>query len=84
MLKIENLSFGYSKNGLVLHQFHLELKKGELLAIMGPSGCGKSTLLRLIAGFISPSSGTLQLKAKKISYAFQEPRLFQQFPPPKA
>ena len=76
MLKIENLSFGYSKNNLVLRQLRMELKKGELLAIMGPSGCGKSTLLRLIGGFLSPSSGTLQINAKKISYAFQEPRLF--------
>ena len=76
MLNIQNLSFEYQKDVKVLEHFHLELQKGELLAIMGPSGCGKSTLLQLIAGFLSPISGTIKSDAQKISYAFQEPRLF--------
>ena len=76
MMKIQNLSFGYKKNAPVLKDLHLELQKGELLAVMGPSGCGKSTLLQLIAGFLSPTDGSIQTEANKISYAFQEPRLF--------
>ena len=76
MMKIQNLSFGYKKNAPVLKDLHLELQKGELLAVMGPSGCGKSTLLQLIAGFLSPTDGSIQTEGSKISYAFQEPRLF--------
>ena len=76
MMKIQDLSFGYKKNAPVLQNFNLALQKGELLAIMGPSGCGKSTLLQLIAGFFSPTDGVIQTDAEKISYAFQEPRLF--------
>ena len=76
MMKIQNLSFGYKKNAPVLKDLHLELQKGELLAVMGPSGCGKSTLLQLIAGFLSPTDGSIQTEANTISYAFQEPRLF--------
>ena len=76
MMKIQDLSFGYKKNAPVLQNFNLDLQKGELLAIMGPSGCGKSTLLQLIAGFLSPTDGVIQTDAEKISYAFQEPRLF--------
>ena len=76
MMKIQDLSFGYKKNAPVLQNFNLDLQKGELLAIMGPSGCGKSTLLQLIAGFFSPVDGNIQTDAKRISYAFQEPRLF--------
>ena len=76
MMKIQDLSFGYKKNAPVLQNFNLDLQKGELLAIMGPSGCGKSTLLQLIAGFFSPTDGFIQTDAEKISYAFQEPRLF--------
>ena len=76
MLKIQNLSFGYKKDTPVLKNFELELTAGELVAVMGPSGCGKSTLLQLIAGFLSPSEGGIQTDAKKISFAFQEPRLF--------
>ena len=76
MMKIQDLSFGYKKNAPVLQNFNLALQKGELLAIMGPSGCGKSTLLQLIAGFFSPTDGVIQTDAERISYAFQEPRLF--------
>ena len=76
MLKIENLSFAYDRNHSIFNGFDLELKKGELLALMGPSGCGKSTLLGLISDFLKPKSGTIVCNAQRISYAFQEPRLF--------
>ncbi|WP_019903522.1 ATP-binding cassette domain-containing protein [Methylobacterium sp. 77] len=39
----------------------LDMPPGEILCLLGPSGCGKSTLLRLIAGFETPSSGTIRL-----------------------
>ncbi len=76
MLKIESLSFAYDREHPIFNGFNLELNKGELLALMGPSGCGKSTLLGLISGFLKPASGTIACNAQKISYAFQEPRLF--------
>ena len=37
-----------------LSSIHLDIDKGEFVAISGPSGCGKSTLLRLIAGLDAP------------------------------
>lgn len=75
MLKMDKLSFSYGEKE-VLHELNLELGRGEILAVMGPSGCGKSTLLQLIAGLQSPKSGSILCNAKRISYAFQEPRLF--------
>jgi iron(III) transport system ATP-binding protein len=39
----------------------LDVRLGELFAILGPSGCGKTTTLRLIAGFERPDAGTLEL-----------------------
>ena len=42
------------------------VERGEFLCIIGPSGCGKTTLLRMIAGFIPPSSGDIQLDGQSI------------------
>src|SRR5699024_11065107 len=66
----------------VLRALDLELRSGEIVAIVGPSGCGKSTLLRLVAGLDRPSAGTIGLGAtaltgtdERTAVAFQEPRL---------
>ncbi len=41
----------------IVENIHLELRAGEIVALLGPSGSGKSTLLRMIAGLIAPTSG---------------------------
>ena len=71
LLKVSNLSFGYSKDKLLFNDFNISLKKGELKAIVGESGAGKSTLFELILGNIKPSSGTLRVA--KCSQIFQDP-----------
>ena len=43
----------------VLKDINLEIKPGEFFAFLGPSGCGKTTLLRLVAGFLSATSGSV-------------------------
>lgn len=40
----------------------LGVQSGELLSLLGPSGCGKTTVLRMIAGFVTPSGGTIRLR----------------------
>ncbi|WP_051575216.1 ABC transporter ATP-binding protein [Sporolactobacillus terrae] len=50
-----------------LKRINLTIKDGEFLAILGPSGCGKTTLLRLIAGFDTPSEGTIEMEGNKVS-----------------
>jgi len=75
MLIFKNVSFSYGGNQ-VLKDLSFTLDNGELLAVMGPSGCGKSTLLSLVAGLQKPADGQIESDFNRISFAFQEPRLF--------
>jgi len=45
----------------------LELNQGEFVSLLGPSGCGKTTTLRMIAGFIEPSAGTIEMDGQMLS-----------------
>jgi len=59
----------YEDNGskyLAVKNVNISVREGEFLSIIGPSGCGKSTLLNLIAGLISPSSGSILLDEDEI------------------
>ncbi|MBI2791917.1 MAG: ABC transporter ATP-binding protein [Gammaproteobacteria bacterium] len=49
---------------MALQNIHLEINKGEKVALIGRNGAGKSTLLRLIAGQIKPSTGTIHVNGK--------------------
>ncbi|MGA8864891.1 MAG: polyamine ABC transporter ATP-binding protein [Gallionella sp.] len=45
----------------------VDIKKGEIFALLGSSGCGKSTLLRMLAGFEVPTSGNMYLDGEDIA-----------------
>ncbi|MDP9137218.1 MAG: thiamine ABC transporter ATP-binding protein [Pseudomonadota bacterium] len=72
-------------DGMAMH-FDLEVGKGEFVAIMGPSGAGKSTLLDLVAGFLTPTTGTIRIdgqdmngrppRGRPLSILFQDNNLF--------
>src|SRR5271156_4092345 len=47
----------------------LSLAEGELVSLLGPSGCGKTTTLRMIAGFIKPTAGTIEMNGQALSSA---------------
>jgi lipoprotein-releasing system ATP-binding protein len=50
----------------VLHGIDLEIKEGEIVAILGPSGAGKSTLLHLLGLMEQPSAGTLKIQGEEV------------------
>jgi iron(III) transport system ATP-binding protein len=52
---------------VALDGINLDVRTGELLAVLGPSGCGKTTLLRLIAGFEAPDAGTVTVGGRLVS-----------------
>ena len=59
MLKVQNISFNYTKKNTVLSDFNFTLKPGDHLCVMGESGCGKSTLLKAIYGLLDLQKGTI-------------------------
>ena len=65
MIKIENLTKFYGGTQ-ILYDVNLEVKKGEIFAIVGHSGAGKSTLLRCINGLESYQGGSLKVFDKEI------------------
>ena len=74
MLDVSGLtkSFGTGSNKLqVLKGIEMNLKSGELVALMGPSGCGKSTLLNIIGGLLPADSGDIALKDR--NYGLKNP-----------
>lgn len=67
MLNIENLYKTYSGGDTALQGVNIELKKGEIAAVIGPSGAGKSTLIRCINRLVESSNGKIYLKDKEIN-----------------
>ncbi|WP_301925283.1 ABC transporter ATP-binding protein [Corynebacterium glaucum] len=59
---------------VAIPDFNLDVHEGEFFTFLGPSGCGKSTALRTLAGFISPSSGTILIDEKDVTYAHPSKR----------
>mgnify|MGYP001437335856 CR=1 FL=1 len=61
LLKLENInkSFGNVK---VLNDINLNIKSGEIVALVGDNGAGKSTLIKVITGIHSPNSGNIYFK----------------------
>src|SRR5688572_7420455 len=45
----------------------LELESGEFFTLLGPSGCGKTTTLRMVAGFETPSEGTIRIDGADVA-----------------
>lgn len=79
-----NMTFKSGSESIsVLENIDLDVSTGEFLCLVGPSGCGKSTLLSIMAGFLSPTSGTVTIDQEEISgpdprriFVFQERGVF--------
>jgi putative spermidine/putrescine transport system ATP-binding protein len=50
-----------------VQDFNLDVEKGEFVSFLGPSGCGKTTTLRMVAGFETPTDGTIRLDGSDIT-----------------
>jgi NitT/TauT family transport system ATP-binding protein len=69
LIEIRGVSAGYENKRqktrlIALKDVHLDVYRGEFVAIVGPSGCGKTTLINMIAGFIKPLEGSIRVDGK--------------------
>ena len=86
ILEIEGLGHHFVHDGAtvpVLRDLSLAVRCGELVCLIGRSGCGKSTLLKIVAGFLTPTTGRCRLDGRPIGrpgpdrgVVFQEDALF--------
>ncbi len=66
-IDIRNLTFSYSGNKVpVINNISLEIKKGEIIALVGPNGAGKSTFIRLLCRLYDPEAGSIMLDGNNI------------------
>ncbi|MBE2166282.1 ABC transporter ATP-binding protein [Acinetobacter sp. ACIN00229] len=66
LIEVKNLSFNRGER-VIYDNISLNIRRGQITAIMGPSGTGKTTLLRLIGGQLVPDQGEVLLDAKDIA-----------------
>ena len=75
MIELKNVSVSYDDQS-VIQDLSVTFEDGHIYAIAGASGIGKTTLLGTIAGLVPLTSGNIDSTHKRISYIFQDPRLF--------
>ena len=64
-LSLQGINKIYPNGFHAVHDFNLEIEKGEFIVFVGPSGCGKSTTLRMIAGLENISKGEFYIDGKR-------------------
>jgi putative spermidine/putrescine transport system ATP-binding protein len=65
-LNVRSVTKNFGSNAVV-KEFNLSVEKGEFVSFLGPSGCGKTTVLRMVAGFETPSSGSIVIDGKNVT-----------------
>ena len=70
-ISFKHVNFGYDKDKLILKDINLDVKQGEMIAIVGPTGAGKTTIINLLTRFYDPTSGDIfidEINIKDINY----------------
>lgn len=78
VLTIDNLSKSFG-NQLLFHELHIEIKRGEKVALIGKNGTGKTTILKIINKHLAADTGKIALGAKvRIGYYDQEQQVLHE------
>ncbi|OZG64660.1 ABC transporter ATP-binding protein [Bifidobacterium hapali] len=76
MCYVDVRDVGHRFNGtdVLFEHVSFRIAAGETMAVCGPSGCGKSTLLSILAGWVTPMSGSVErVGVKRVGWVFQNP-----------
>ena len=65
MIEVKNLTKAYGDR-LAIEKLSFSVKRGEIVGFLGPNGAGKSTTLKMIAGCLSPDTGSIQLSGADV------------------
>ena len=85
LVRFENVGFGYDPDSEVLHGIDLDIRRGDVIAVLGANGAGKTTLVKHAIGLLKPKSGRVLVGARDtkdmsvaeiastLGYVFQSP-----------
>ncbi|ANJ69528.1 ABC transporter transmembrane region family protein [Latilactobacillus curvatus] len=62
LLELEHVEFGYQGKDILMKDYNLQVKPGQMIAIVGPTGAGKTTIINLLERFYDVSGGSIKLK----------------------
>jgi len=74
IVKFAGVQKTYDGETLVVKDLNLDIRRGEFITLLGPSGSGKTTTLMMLAGFETPTSGTITLEGRPINRVAPEKR----------
>ncbi|MDD3049126.1 MAG: ABC transporter ATP-binding protein [Bacilli bacterium] len=87
-VSFKNVTFYYNEKEVVLDNFNLDVKQGEMIALVGHTGSGKSTIVNMLCRFYEPVKGTIEIDGtdyrnrsiswlhSQLGYVLQTPTLF--------
>jgi lantibiotic transport system ATP-binding protein len=69
IIETNHLSFGFSKDKIVLHDINLQIPRGAIYGFLGPNGAGKTTTIRLLLSLLKPDHGSITVLGESVRSA---------------
>ena len=66
-IRLEDVSFGYTEDRILLQHIDLAVKNGQKIAIVGPTGCGKTTLINLLMRYYDVTDGRILVSSRPVT-----------------
>lgn len=65
-VQFDHVSFGYNPDKIIIHDFSMNVKDGQKIAIVGPTGAGKTTMVKLLMRYYDVNSGAIKIEGHDI------------------